>query len=333
MADDGLSAGDAPALQQGEYQERTEKMDTRLPITETIVPTLQPQSLLQFLTELFLAIILFSALWMIGPYSPIAHGVTLDNLEMRWRTFFAILCAGSSFLALIYYSSSFAITPGRIIKMVMRIRVASEKPAPGGESHPALHQRDLALVPLSAPHILSSSARAAEQLAARMERYTYTHLILGTGMGVVGLLVWYLSFFVSKIEMIPGNGWEGLAREFVPRITILVFIEVLAGFYLRQYRVAVEDLKYFLELRRHADGQRIAYAIFEQTKSDEQKIKFAMALLEDKSAVRLAQGETTTILETMKAEKNVVIETLSMLGDQLQSLTKATKKNEEPKKD
>jgi hypothetical protein len=166
-----------------------------------------------------------------------------------------------------------------------------------------------------------------------MERRTNTHLILGTGMGLAGLLVWYLSFFVSKIDTsAQSGGWEGLVREFISRITILVFIEVLAGFYLRQYRIAVEDLKYFLELRRRADGQRIAYAIFEQTKSDEQKVKFAMALLDDKSGMRLAQGETTTILETMKTEKNVAIEALSLLGDQLQNLTKAAKKADEPKK-
>jgi hypothetical protein len=86
MADNRLSADDAPALQQGEHQEQTEKTDTKPPVTKPIVPITEgvkesappqgeeprQQSLLRFLTELLLAIITFSVVWMIGPYSSIA---------------------------------------------------------------------------------------------------------------------------------------------------------------------------------------------------------------------------------------------------------------------
>ena len=34
----------------------------------------------------------------------------------------------------------------------------------------------------------------------------------------------------------------------IPRVTILIFIELLAGFFLRQYRIGVEDFKYFFEI-------------------------------------------------------------------------------------
>jgi hypothetical protein len=123
--------------------------------------------------------------------------------------------------------------------------------------------------------------------------------------------------------------WAELLRTFVPRITILAFIEILAGFFLQQYRVGVEDLKYFLEVERTASARRIAYAIYQEGVVPDHLLTFAKDILSEASSVRLKAGETTTSLETLKAEKNVALEALSVVGDRLKGTLSPKKGRQE----
>ena len=151
-----------------------------------------------------------------------------------------------------------------------------------------------------------------------MERRINTHLILGVLVGLVGLLIWYYSFFIKGANFDKTHIWS----EMVPRVSILLFIELLAGFFLQQYRIGVEDLKYFLELQRRANASRIAYSIFDQLNDVDAKRQFAKSLMDAPSDTRLQTGETTTSLEAIKGSDNVVLKALSILGDQLESVTK-----------
>jgi hypothetical protein len=112
----------------------------------------------------------------------------------------------------------------------------------------------------------------------------------------------------------------------LPRLTILIFIEILAGFFLRQYRIGVEDLKYFLELERKAKARRIAYSIFQESKDSDAVKKFANALLQEESASILRAGETTPTIAAMNAEDNPAIKALTIIGEQLTNITKLAKK-------
>jgi hypothetical protein len=123
--------------------------------------------------------------------------------------------------------------------------------------------------------------------------------------------------------------WEDRLWDFLPRITILVFIELLAGFFLRQYRIGVEDFKYFLELQRRAEANQVAYTIFDLIHDDKLKTKFATGLLEAKSEGLLKKGETTTLLEAMKTEENMTLKLISVLGDHLESITKLLHRGKE----
>jgi hypothetical protein len=141
-------------------------------------------------------------------------------------------------------------------------------------------------------------------------------------------VVWYYSFFIGQHTGGTPQNWDRL-WEFLPRVTILVFIELLAGFFLRQYRIGVEDFKYFLELRRRAEASQIAYTVFDLIQDDKLKLKFATGLLEEKSDSRLKKGETTTILEAMKSEENMTLKLINLLGEQLESVTKLLHKGKD----
>ena len=159
-----------------------------------------------------------------------------------------------------------------------------------------------------------------------MERRINTHLILGVLVGGAGLAVWWVSFYYGGPTPDKSPDLTHYLMGTIPRITILLFIELLAGFFLRQYRIGVEDLKYFLELRRRADAKRIAYAVFDRLNEKDAKLAFAKAIMEEKSDTRLASGETTTTLYAMEKEQNEILKGLSVVGDKLEAVAKAFKK-------
>jgi hypothetical protein len=94
---------------------------------------------------------------------------------------------------------------------------------------------------------------------------------------------------------------------------------------LRQYRIGVEDLKYFLELRRRADAKRIAYAIYALVDENQAKIDFANAIMKEQSDTRLASGESTTSLKAMEEEKNEMMQAFTTLADKFENVAKAFK--------
>ena len=85
----------------------------------------------------------------------------------------------------------------------------------------------------------------------------------------------------------------------LPRVTILLFIELMAGFFLRQYRVAMEEYRYFE--RNHRTKERIyaSYLIRRERGTEKDLIELANRLLDDTSEV-LKEGETTPILEAQR---------------------------------
>lgn len=254
-----------------------------------------------------------------------------------------------TFFAVVYYGTSFEVTPLQlllpwvmkpkdnpyapqvtVIESAIRRSELSTVQDPATEyelaeaAQPALVRSIRPAKYETVNSILQSSSVAAAKLADKMERRINTHLILGVLVGFAGLFVWYYSFFIVALPSAPNQEWW---VHLVPRITILLFIELLAGFFLRQYRIGVEDLKYFLELQRRANANRIAYSIFNTLDDRDAMGRFASALLEAKSDTTLQTGQTTTVLEAMKLEENIALKTLTILGEQLESLTKLVKKD------
>jgi hypothetical protein len=299
---------------------------------------------IQFLTELILLSVLSAGLWFVAApgLSDVDKMPSSYRIELyihSWERFAALLGVGWTFLLIVYYGTSYEMTPLRWIgkrapsslglqklradygddreRNPVTVRVAAED----------IQDRvaDTAVEPLvrsdAVDTILHGSAHSAAKLAAKMERRINTHLILGVLVGLVGLSVWYYSFFGVGLKIDKDN-W---LQQTLPRITILFFIELLAGFFLRQYRIGVEDLKYFLELQRRADAKRIAYSIFDQLEDKESKRVFATALMQERSDTRLSAGETTTSMIALEKEQNEILKAFAIAGEKLSDAAKLLK--------
>jgi hypothetical protein len=169
--------------------------------------------------------------------------------------------------------------------------------------------------------ILTSLAFSAQELATRMERRMNTYLILGITIGAIGLGVWsYANQQGTAAATVPGGFTllETFMLHTLPRITILLFIEVLAGFFLRQYRIGVEDFKYFLQLKRQADSNQLIYAFGVAQKDDTLRVKFLDALI-----AQTASGRADDTLKVMELAENPNVNLVETLGGTAQEIIKA----------
>lgn len=129
-------------------------------------------------------------------------------------------------------------------------------------------------------------ATSAENLAERMERRVNVYLMLGITVGGIGLGVW--AYVNHGFQPTEGMSLTQVYLAHFARITILLFIEVLAGFFLHQYRIGVEDFKYFLQFKRQADTNRLVHSLVSAQGTDDLRTK-----LLDASLHRWPVGEQT----------------------------------------
>ena len=85
---------------------------------------------------------------------------------------------------------------------------------------------------------------------------------------------------------------------------MLLFIQVLAGFLLRQYRAGVEDFRYYEAILRRRETEALAYEIYTSHPDDPQLKKYVEELLSKQEYGLLAKGQTTMVLEASKATEN-----------------------------
>jgi hypothetical protein len=107
----------------------------------------------------------------------------------------------------------------------------------------------------------------------------------------------------------------------IPRVAILIFIELMAGFFLRQYRVAMEEYRYFETIQRQRENVLAVY-LMDRTRPTVTAFDVLSArLFADAPVGVLKAGETTAVLETQKQDNEfkVAVDQLSSLAGQIKS--------------
>jgi hypothetical protein len=137
-------------------------------------------------------------------------------------------------------------------------------------------------------------------------------ILAGTVIAFVGLVFFILTLPGSRygfLDVTPqgtkstGDFW-GSAIELLPRLLMLLFIQVLAGFFLRQYRSSMEEFRYYEAVLRHREAQYLSYLIRDKMNNKGAIMHFADDLMKERAFGTLAHGHTTTALEAQRAESN-----------------------------
>lgn len=146
--------------------------------------------------------------------------------------------------------------------------------------------------------ILKVNAVESSLLASNLFRRSGLYLFIGTFIAVVGVLIFsYQGIYISR-----ESDLTALIISLAPRAGILIFIELIAFFFLKQYKAAMDEHRYFEAVKR--ERQR-AYAITTLLSEDGTKVellKYVEACGYNREFGKLKQGESTEIIEGKKLQ-------------------------------
>jgi len=142
-------------------------------------------------------------------------------------------------------------------------------------------------------------------------------LVSGVFMAFVGM-----GIFVFTVKDIPPESkgsWPYYVFATIRPFGLLIFIEAIAWFLLRQYRSSSEDFKIFHRIYLRRSNYFIARKAFSEISSLEKSRKIAQELLSEDLSGRLSVGQTTEAIEAMKMDENNPV--FKLLSDALARAT------------
>lgn len=130
------------------------------------------------------------------------------------------------------------------------------------------------------------------------------NLLLGVAITMGGLYFLYEtidSINISAVTSIPD-----IIISNLPRFTLVVFIELFSYFFLRLYKLGLDEIKYFQNELTNIELKLIAVEVAFITKNEESMKEALKVLVETERNFILKKGETTVALEKAKSESESV---------------------------
>lgn len=148
--------------------------------------------------------------------------------------------------------------------------------------------------------LLTQLVRNAEDLSNKIYKRSGVYLMFGVLIAFSGIL--YFSFQSASTS--KDQDLYSIFLDLLPRFGILFFIEFIAFFFLKQYRAAMDEFRYYDSIKRNRESQLALYMI---ASCDFKETDFAAVVNKmnffDRVGV-LSQGESTEMLEASKINRN-----------------------------
>lgn len=153
---------------------------------------------------------------------------------------------------------------------------------------------------ISIERLLASYSYESDKLAKNIYSRSGVYLLVGVLVAFSGLIFFYLQTTVIKGEL----GLSELIAALGPRFGILFFIEFIAFFFLKQYRSAMDEFRYYEAIKRNREENFALIKYANEKKSDLDIFKLVSESKFYSGAGRLSKGETTEIIESKKLDKD-----------------------------
>jgi hypothetical protein len=150
--------------------------------------------------------------------------------------------------------------------------------------------------------------RINEELA-RLRRSANLNLVIGTLTTTLALTGLGYEVFNSELEITDSLK---ILAHYLPRLSLIIFIEIFAFFFLKLYKTTLEDIKYFNNEKTNIDFKLISLKSA-LTSENKDLIKLVIEeLVKTERNFKLKKGESTVELEKIK-NHNETSEILSKL--------------------
>lgn len=148
----------------------------------------------------------------------------------------------------------------------------------------------------SAIYLFKKDAIAAERRAENIFARSTLLLTGGIIMSFVGVVIFYITLPEPKPSSTIQNFWPQIIRP----TGVLIFIESIAWFLLRQYRSLIEDYKSFHKLHIKRSNYLAALILLDNESVTPEKLFLAASLVNEDLSGKLRNGETTEAIEGSK---------------------------------
>ncbi|MCR9144351.1 MAG: hypothetical protein NXI24_19040 [bacterium] len=145
--------------------------------------------------------------------------------------------------------------------------------------------------------LLQSLITDSRRNAERTRRQSYIFLILGVLLAIGGLAYYGLRIpaRVEYKDLEFGVAILKIAVKYGPHVGTLFFVELIAFFMLRQFRMLTEDYRYFEAIVRRREANLTVYLLADRRKKSESDWpQIVKHFQNDEEFVRPGYGETKT---------------------------------------
>jgi hypothetical protein len=160
-------------------------------------------------------------------------------------------------------------------------------------------------------HFEDSRSRLSQELSA-LGRRGNLNLALGIVTTVSGLI--FLGIFVITTNPNAQDPWS-FAIHFIPRLTLVVFIEVFAYFFLRLYKGSLAEIKYFQNELTNLEAKFVALKVVCTVGDTATANDVVSKLASTERNYILEKNQTTVDLEHAKLERETLKELINRLTD------------------
>ena len=152
-------------------------------------------------------------------------------------------------------------------------------------------------------HELNFSLKCIKESTLLSERIWFrsgAYLFVGCIIAFVGVAIFYSPIFPVTVSI----EIKQRMLDYLPRFGALFFLEFVAFFFLKQYRIMLVEFRYYEAIKRKRQDNVHLMEIIEKYKDNLEILKIINENLSYNTPTNIATGETTEILETQKILNN-----------------------------
>lgn len=146
------------------------------------------------------------------------------------------------------------------------------------------------------------------QVVRSIRGWATANLMTGVFIGFVGVGIFFYSATIGAMPVDERTTVGMLAVESlastIPKVAVLVFVEIIAVFFLKQYRISMDEYRALEAVLRLREAQLFAAVICANEPPNDKLLNLSEKILETAKLQVLKRGETTEILESMRLNSN-----------------------------
>ncbi|MEB6619580.1 hypothetical protein [Enterobacter roggenkampii] len=152
----------------------------------------------------------------------------------------------------------------------------------------------------SLDYYLKKLIDSSESLAKNIYSRGSLYLMTGVGFAIIGL-----GFFYSQTHFSARINEGGLTQlvSILPNFGVLFFLELIAFFFLKQYRTTMDEFRYYEAIKRSREETLAVIKLITLSKKELDILEVLDKLNFSSQVGKLDSGQTTEIIESRKLEK------------------------------